>query len=88
MSLQPNLHWNNFTVPELKQILKHCKALEKLGIAQDEAMMCSIERDITIREKDTGSIPYTIKTTKIRHTTTRSRGVKQQPQEQLLEQLA
>ncbi len=44
-------HWNNFTVPELKQILVHCRALERLGIAQDEEMIISIERDIAIREK-------------------------------------
>ncbi len=51
MKAQPTLHWNNFTVPELKEILQHCEALEKLGIAQDEDMMCSIERDITLRER-------------------------------------
>ena len=48
---QPIAHWNNFSVPELKEILQHCRALERLGIAQDEEMMTSIERDITIREK-------------------------------------
>jgi hypothetical protein len=47
----PISHWNNFTLPELKEILEHCVALERLGIAQDEKMMASIERDITLREK-------------------------------------
>ena len=36
---EPIPHWNNFTVPELKEILEHCRALERLGIAQDEEMM-------------------------------------------------
>ena len=49
--LEPISHWNNFTVPELKEILEHCVALERLGIAQDEKMMASIERDIALREK-------------------------------------
>ena len=48
---EPISHWNNFTVPELKEILEHCVALERLGIAQDEKMMASIERDIALREK-------------------------------------
>jgi hypothetical protein len=48
---EPIPHWNNFTVPELKDILEHCMALERLGIAQDEEMMVSIERDIDLREK-------------------------------------
>jgi hypothetical protein len=48
---EPRSHWNNFTVPELKEILEHCVALERLGIAQDEKMMSSIERDIALREK-------------------------------------
>ena len=48
---QPIPHWNNFSVLELKQIVIHLRALEKLGIAQDEEMMISIERDITMREK-------------------------------------
>jgi len=48
---EPISHWNNFTVPELQEILEHCVALERLGIAQDEKMMVSIERDIALREK-------------------------------------
>ena len=48
---EPSPHWNNFTVSDLKDILKHCAALEKLGIAQDEEMIVSIERDIALREK-------------------------------------
>ena len=44
-------HWNNFTLPVLKEIFEHCVALERLGIAQDDKMMASIERDITLREK-------------------------------------
>ena len=47
----PISHWNNFTLPELKEILEHCAALELLGIAQDEKMMASISRDISLREK-------------------------------------
>jgi hypothetical protein len=48
---QPIPHWNNFTVAELKEVLEHCQALERLGIAQDEDMMSSVERDIALREK-------------------------------------
>lgn len=47
---EPISHWNNFTLPELKEILGHCVALDRLGIAQDEKMMASITRDITLRE--------------------------------------
>jgi hypothetical protein len=55
---EPIPHWNNFTVPELKEILEHCRALERLGIAQDEGMLVSIERDITLREKKLRARPY------------------------------
>jgi len=48
---EPLSHWNNFTLPELKEIFEHCAALERLGIAQDEKMMASIERDIALRQK-------------------------------------
>lgn len=44
-------HWNNFTLPELKEILEHCTSLERLGIAQDEKMMVSIEQDIALLEE-------------------------------------
>jgi len=44
-------HWNNFTLAELKEILMHCRALERLGIAQDEKMMATIEADISLLEK-------------------------------------
>jgi hypothetical protein len=50
---EPIPHWNNFSVPELKEILEHCRALERLGIAQDEEMIRDIERDVTLREKKT-----------------------------------
>lgn len=50
---KPTPHWNNFTLSELKEILQHCRALERLGIAQDVKMMRSIERDIALREKKT-----------------------------------
>ena len=54
---KPISHWNNFTVPELEEIIEHCRALERLGIAQDEEMMCSMERDIKMRPKvNTNSI--------------------------------
>jgi hypothetical protein len=97
---QPIPHWNNFTVPDLKDILKHCSALEKLGIAQDQEMMLSIQRDIDMREKKSGrhvrsgSKPKKIeqqavkqnheKTNKIIRKTTRY--AKQQPQDYLLAQ--
>jgi hypothetical protein len=48
---EPLTHWGNFTIPELKEILKHCAALERLGIAQDKEIMSDIERDITVREE-------------------------------------
>jgi hypothetical protein len=47
---EPLTHWDNFTIIELKEILEHFLALEKLGIAQDEEIMRDIERDITLRE--------------------------------------
>ena len=53
MNTQTILHWTNFTVPELKEVLKHCQALEQLGIAQDEQMLASIQRDISLREEKT-----------------------------------
>ena len=79
---EPIPHWNNFTVPELKEILEHCEALERLGIAQDEEMMLSIERDIVLREKKIGAHqPNSGKNrTKI--------NIKQQPKKQLLTQNA
>lgn len=85
---QPLSHWNNFTVPELKEILVHCKALENLGIAQDKEMMVSIERDITIREKIRNR-PYESKVSTI-ETTEKQKRTKatkiKQPQGFLLEQ--
>lgn len=47
----PLTHWNNFTLPELKEIIWHCEDLERLGIAQDAEMIKSIQRDIALREK-------------------------------------
>jgi hypothetical protein len=88
---EPRPHWNNFTVPELKEILEHCKALERLGIAQDEEMMVSIERDITLRETKLSGpryVPFELKSTKIKQQTIKKiRGKtdkKQQPQDYLL----
>jgi hypothetical protein len=43
--------WNNFTVPELKEILGHCEALERLGITQDAELIKSVKRDIKLRSK-------------------------------------
>jgi hypothetical protein len=88
---QPIPHWNNFTVPELKEILQHCRALERLGIAQDEEMMASIERDITLQQKKTNTrlAPFEAKLTKIKQTEKHNFGKinkKEQPQEFLLEQ--
>jgi len=51
---EPILHWNNFTVQELREILDHCMALERLGISQNEEMMTDIERDLVLREKEFG----------------------------------
>ena len=87
---QPIAHWNNFAIPELKEILFHCRALEKLGIAQDEEMMISIERDVKLREI-TRSRPLEQKLAKTRQTEKSSLAKinkKEQPQELLLEQIA
>ena len=98
----PIPHWNNFTVPELKDILKHCIALERLGIAQDEEMMVSIKRDIALREKKISEryIHYESKPTKTKqqinqnHSKTNriirrtAHPTKQQTQDYLLEQTA
>ncbi len=88
---EPMPHWNNFTVPELKDILKHCKALERLGIVQDEEMMVSIQRDIILREKKLSTPRYASsesKPTKMKRQTVRKiRGKtnkRQQPQDYLL----
>ena len=100
---EPISHWNNFTVPELKNILKHCEALEKLGIAQDEEMVISIKRDIILREKrvdihyvDSASKLPKIRRQLIKHNSGKTnkvvRKIKpqaiQQPQDFLLEQNA
>ncbi len=88
---QPIPHWNNFTVPELKEILEHCRALEKLGIAQDGKMMTSIKRDITMREKTiTKLAPFEPKlgTKQAEKRTITKFKKKEQPHELLLEQTA
>ncbi len=86
-------HWNNFTVPELKDILEHYCALERLGIAQDEEMMVSIERDITLREKKLSTprhMPFESKLTRIKQQRVkqirRKTSREQQSQEYLLAQ--
>jgi hypothetical protein len=87
---QPIPHWNNFTVPELKEILIHCRALERLGIAQDEEMMHSIERDVTMRDK-INTQPFEPKLTKIKQTEKRNLAKinkREQPQDLILEQTA
>ena len=98
----PIPHWNNFTVPELKDILKHCMALERLGIAQDEEMMVSIKRDIALREKKISGryVHYVSKPAKIKQQLVQNyrktnkiirratEHTKQQPQDYLLEQNA
>jgi hypothetical protein len=86
---EPIPHWNNFTVPELKEILEHCRALERLGIAQDEEMITAIERDIKMREKkiSTLRVRFEPKHTKIKQQTeNRINNKKQQPQSIILEQ--
>jgi hypothetical protein len=50
--LESTARWNNFTLSELKKILSHCAALERIGIAQDQEMMVSIQRDIELIEKN------------------------------------
>ena len=88
---QPISHWNNFAVPELKEILEHCKALERLGIAQDEEMMISIERDISLREKKIGRQPFEQKLTKITQAEKQSLAKinkREQSQDLVLEQTA
>ena len=87
---EPIPHWNNFTVPELKKILQHCRALERLGIAQDEEMIASIERDIILRGKKTSiprRVPFASTPTKTKPQTPRqidAQTSKKQPQEDYL----
>lgn len=92
---EPLSHWNNFTILELKEILEHCVALEKLGIAQNNEMMVSIERDLAMRDKEESGryvhqiskpTKHQIKPNKITRKTTDA--TRQQPQEYLLEQTA
>ena len=89
---EPIPHWNNFNVVELKEILEHCEALERLGIAQDEEMMNSIKRDITIRENKKSMLhaPFQQKHTKQKQQTQKHKHIninkRQQPQNYLLEQ--
>jgi hypothetical protein len=89
---EPLPHWNNFTVPELKEILEHCRALERLGIAQDEEMMIDIERDITLREKKSGAprnVLFESKPTRIKQPTLKQlygKTNKKQQQDYLLTQ--
>ncbi|HUK84568.1 MAG TPA: hypothetical protein VLU95_01760, partial [Candidatus Acidoferrum sp.] len=79
------------SVSELKEILEHCRALERLGIAQDEEMMISIERDVALRNKETSSF-FELKQLKIKQRTTKQNLVTmnrdQQPKEYLMEQHA
>ena len=87
---EPIPHWNIFTVPELKEILEHCRVLERLGIAQDEEMVGSIERDITLREKKIVSsyVPFESKRTRIKQITEKQSSSKsnkkQKPKDLLL----
>jgi hypothetical protein len=88
---EPLSHWNNFTLPELKEILEHCVALEKLGIAQDNEMMVSIERDIALRGKEESRhyAHHISKPKKQQIVQNQSnQRPRQQPQEYLLEQTA
>ena len=89
---KPIPHWNNFSVPELKEILEHCRALERLGIAQDEEMIRSVERDITIREKKTISLHVPLEPKQaIKQQSAKqnlAKANKNQPQEIVLEQTA
>jgi hypothetical protein len=84
----PLPRWNNFTVPELKDILEHCVALEKLGIAQDEEMMASIERDVALREEEISGrhTRYELKPQKIRRQIVQNHDKRSQAQNYLLEQ--
>jgi hypothetical protein len=87
---QPIPHWNNFSVLELNEILIHCKALDRLGIAQDEEMMGSIERDIKLREKVIRQTfePKIAKIKEIEKRKTAKTNRNERPQEFLLEQTA
>ena len=58
---EPLLHWNNFTIQELNQILEHCVALETLENAQDQEMMRDIKRDLTLREKKNKRLTHSAK---------------------------
>jgi hypothetical protein len=86
---EPLSHWNNFTIPELREILEHCVALEKLGIAQDDEMMVSIERDIALRGKEESRrhVHHISKPTRTKQQTVENHS-KPQTQAYLLEQTA
>lgn len=83
---EPISHWNNFTVPELKKIMEHSRALERLGIAQDEEMMISIKRDIMLREKKTRAVSHHFEQKPAELEQRRIRMDKKQQHKHLLEQ--
>ena len=98
---EPLPHWINFTIPQLEEVLQHCAALEKLGIAQDSEMIASIERDVALRAKEVsrgyaqhvlGSANRKRKSVqnqnKLNKTIGKTQPKKQQPQSYLLEQTA
>jgi hypothetical protein len=44
--------WSDYSTADLKKILKHSKALEKLGVDQDEDLQYSIVQEIQERESN------------------------------------
>ena len=88
----PIPHWNNFTLAELKEIREHCRALEHLGIAQDEKMLYSIERDIKLRDRAIGKFEVFDESHAVRIGKRKVQGydnaIAKQPQENALEQTA
>ena len=73
---EPIPRWNNFTVHALKEILEHYRALETLGIAQDEKMIAYIERDIALRQQIPGHYPnYKLKNPKLKHQKAKQKGI-------------
>lgn len=44
--------FTNYDKEDLDSILKHCEALEELGIQQDEDMMIELRAEISKREEE------------------------------------
>lgn len=48
----PIYDWSDFDDKTLKVLLKHYKALDELGMIQDEDLLSSIQNEIKERKKD------------------------------------